>query len=204
MFCKKGVLRNFATFTGKHLCQSLFFNKLAGLRPSALLKKRLWHKCFPVKLAKFLRTPFFTEHLRWLLLWFILVTSIVVTCVTWASWFSGHRFKLEAENFTFHILQKNFPNFGMKILFLCSARSLRSFYFSLFCSQLIYTCSKHGVVQTLVKTSPKRIHIFSLFFSQAAYHCSVNSECNRVKGCIIIMIRNNHLISNNHYVLLIT
>ena len=26
MFCKKGVLRNFAKFTGKHLCQSLFFN----------------------------------------------------------------------------------------------------------------------------------------------------------------------------------
>ena len=27
---KKGVLRNFAKFTGKHLCQSLFFNTLAG------------------------------------------------------------------------------------------------------------------------------------------------------------------------------
>ena len=27
-FCIKGVLRNFAKFTGKHLCQSLFFNKL--------------------------------------------------------------------------------------------------------------------------------------------------------------------------------
>ena len=30
VFCKKGVLRNFAKFTGKHLCQSLFFNKVAG------------------------------------------------------------------------------------------------------------------------------------------------------------------------------
>ena len=28
MFCKKGVLRNFAKFTGKHLCQSLFLIKL--------------------------------------------------------------------------------------------------------------------------------------------------------------------------------
>ena len=36
---KKGVLRNFAKFTGKHLCQSLFFNKVAGLRPATLLKK---------------------------------------------------------------------------------------------------------------------------------------------------------------------
>ena len=30
LFCKKGVLRNFTKFTGKHLCQSLFFNKVAG------------------------------------------------------------------------------------------------------------------------------------------------------------------------------
>ena len=44
VFCKKGVLRNFAKFTGKHLCQSLFFNKVADLR------------------------PFFIEHLWWLIL----------------------------------------------------------------------------------------------------------------------------------------
>ena len=31
VFCRKGVLRNFAQFTGKHLCQSLFFNKVTGL-----------------------------------------------------------------------------------------------------------------------------------------------------------------------------
>ena len=55
---RKGVLRNFAKFTGKHLCQSLFFNKVAGLRPTTLLKKRLRQRCFPVNFAKFLRTPF--------------------------------------------------------------------------------------------------------------------------------------------------
>ena len=27
---RKGVLRNFAKFTGKHLCQAVFFNKVAG------------------------------------------------------------------------------------------------------------------------------------------------------------------------------
>ena len=32
VFCKKCVLRIFTKFTGKHLCQSLFFNKVAGLR----------------------------------------------------------------------------------------------------------------------------------------------------------------------------
>ena len=30
-----------------------------GLRPATLLKKRLWLRSFPVKFAKFLRTPFF-------------------------------------------------------------------------------------------------------------------------------------------------
>ena len=63
VFCKKGFLNNFANFTGKHLCQSLFFNKVRGLRPATLLKKRLWHRCFPVNFAKFLRTPFLIEHL---------------------------------------------------------------------------------------------------------------------------------------------
>ena len=29
---KKGILEDFAKFTGKHLCQSLFFNKFASLR----------------------------------------------------------------------------------------------------------------------------------------------------------------------------
>ena len=65
-FCKKGVLRNFAKFTGKHLCQGLFFNKVA--KACNLLKKSLRHRCFPVNFAKFPRTPFFTEHLWWLLL----------------------------------------------------------------------------------------------------------------------------------------
>ena len=60
MFCKTGVLRNFAKLPGKHLCQSFFFNKVAGLSPATLLKKRLWHRCFLVNLAKFQRTPFFT------------------------------------------------------------------------------------------------------------------------------------------------
>ena len=41
----------------KHLCQRLFFNKVVDLRPATLLKKRLWHRCFPENFAKYLRTP---------------------------------------------------------------------------------------------------------------------------------------------------
>ena len=40
LFCKEGVLENLAKFTGKHLFQSLLFNKVAGPKPAALLKKR--------------------------------------------------------------------------------------------------------------------------------------------------------------------
>ena len=63
-----GVLRNFAKLTGKDLCQGLFFNKVAGLRPAILFKKRLWHRCFPVNFAKIFKNNFFTEHFRWLFL----------------------------------------------------------------------------------------------------------------------------------------
>ena len=41
MFCKKGVLGSFTKFTGKHLCQSLFLNKIAGLRPATIKKEAL-------------------------------------------------------------------------------------------------------------------------------------------------------------------
>ena len=41
VFCKKGVLWNFAKFTEKHLYQSFFFNKVADLRCATLLKETL-------------------------------------------------------------------------------------------------------------------------------------------------------------------
>ena len=48
MFCKNGVLRNFAKFIRKHLCQRLFFNKITGTGSDS---------CFPVNFANFLRAP---------------------------------------------------------------------------------------------------------------------------------------------------
>ena len=43
VFCKKGVLRKIAKFTGKPLCQSLFFIKSAGLRPE-ISKSTFFHR----------------------------------------------------------------------------------------------------------------------------------------------------------------
>ena len=79
VFYKNSVLRNFAKFTGKHLGQGLFFNKVAGLRPKAcnFIKKRLWHRYFHVNFAKFLRTAFLIEHLWWMLLF-----SIISFCLS--------------------------------------------------------------------------------------------------------------------------
>ena len=57
---KRDVLKNFAKFTEKYLCWSLFFR----MRSATLLRKRTQDRCFPVNFAKFFRTPFFMEHLR--------------------------------------------------------------------------------------------------------------------------------------------
>ena len=44
------------------------FLKVAGFRPGNLVKKRLWHRCFPVNFVKFLRTPFLQNTSRRLIL----------------------------------------------------------------------------------------------------------------------------------------
>ena len=56
---KKTVLKNFAIFTGKHLYWShflIFTFHVLDLPACNFIKKRLQHKFFPVKFAKFLRT----------------------------------------------------------------------------------------------------------------------------------------------------
>ena len=45
------------------------FNKPAGLGLQPF-KKILQHRCFRIQFAKFLRTPFFTKEIQWLLLRF--------------------------------------------------------------------------------------------------------------------------------------
>ena len=39
VFCKKDVLRDFANLTGKHMCQSLFINKVADQDQQLYLKR---------------------------------------------------------------------------------------------------------------------------------------------------------------------
>ena len=83
-FCKRGVLRNFAKLTRKHL------------RRLQLYYKSLWRRYFPVNFMKFLRTPIFIEHLWWLLL----------NCTEMAKYTCGLKHKIQCKNlakqFTLH------------------------------------------------------------------------------------------------------
>ena len=54
-------IQNYAKFTGKQLCQSF--------GSATLLKKRIWHRCFPVNFEKYFKNTFFIEILQWLLLY---------------------------------------------------------------------------------------------------------------------------------------
>ena len=58
--CKKGVLRNFTNFTGKHLRQSFFFNKDAGLRPKDcnFIKKETLALVFSCEFSQFSKNTF--------------------------------------------------------------------------------------------------------------------------------------------------
>ena len=58
MFCKKGVFRNFAKFTGKHLCQSLFFNKVAG-EACNFIKKETLVQLFSCEFCEISKNTFF-------------------------------------------------------------------------------------------------------------------------------------------------
>ena len=55
--CKK-VFLEVSKIHRKRPAPESLFNKVASLRPATLLKKRLWHRCFPVTFVKFLTTPF--------------------------------------------------------------------------------------------------------------------------------------------------
>ena len=62
---KKGVFKILTKFTGKHLCVCLFFNKVAGPRPSPcnFIKKEAQAQVFSCEFCKISKNTFSTEHL---------------------------------------------------------------------------------------------------------------------------------------------
>ena len=65
---KNALLKNFAKLARKHLCQSLFFNKVAYLGPATIWKKDSDTDVLLWILQKILKKPFYKEHPSWLLL----------------------------------------------------------------------------------------------------------------------------------------
>ena len=59
MFCKEDALKNLATFIGKPLWQSLFFNKIVAYKetPAEVFSFEYW---------EIFKITFFIEYLRWL------------------------------------------------------------------------------------------------------------------------------------------
>ena len=68
-FIKEGLFKNFLKLTGKitSVPESLF-DEAGCFQPATYLKKGPRHRYFPVKFARFLRTPFWWKPLEQLLL----------------------------------------------------------------------------------------------------------------------------------------
>ena len=70
--CKR-VITIFLEISQENTCATVSFLIKLQTRPATLLKKKLWHRCFSVNSAKFLRTPFLQNTSGRLLLelWFL-------------------------------------------------------------------------------------------------------------------------------------
>ena len=66
MFCKNSVFRNFTNFTGKHLYQSLFLNKVPGLYN--FIEKKTLAQMFSCEFCEISKNIFLHKTLWWLFL----------------------------------------------------------------------------------------------------------------------------------------
>ena len=147
VFYKKGVLKNFTKFT-----ESLFFNKVAGLRPETLLKKSVWHRYFHVNFAKFLRTRFLQNTSGRLLLSrhgpdkleaFELLKSVLIYCFR----MSSQRCNLNMCSSTVYLVPRFFTIVVKKLL--NSSATFFIFREKEFCFELKYLDEGGGVVVVL-------------------------------------------------------
>ena len=67
LLCKKVFLK-ISQNSQENTCTRASFLISCRRQPAASLKKRLWHRSFPVDFVEFIRIPSFIEHILWLLL----------------------------------------------------------------------------------------------------------------------------------------
>ena len=115
----------------------------------------LWHRCFPVNFAKFLRTPFLTEHLRWLLLHLGETAYFVYKLQNFNNWIQQ---KTISQVFFKHFIQ------GLEVAI--RRRSFTQNPWQLFVKKLI--CNKVVKCQTYKFTKKTLwhilLHVFCLHF----------------------------------------
>ena len=81
----RGVLKNFAEFTGKQLCQILSFNEVAGLRPAGLwsqacnfIKRENLEQVFSCEFCEAFKNSFLQNTSGRLLLIFLLDHKLIL------------------------------------------------------------------------------------------------------------------------------
>ena len=98
-FCKKGVLGKFASFTGKHLCWSLFFIELQTFSPATILKRDSNTDLFLWSLLNFYEN----------LIWNLRVTASETCSFTWIILCNNLLFRLKLVHcFSFCIINYGF------------------------------------------------------------------------------------------------
>ena len=149
------------------------------------IKKRPWRRCFPVNFVKFLRTPFLTEHLRWLLL--ILTYSylsrggfLFTYFKFWISWNQIKCNEIYLKLFSWNSLKEIFYSvsspYDMKIYFH-SIKNNFVFNKTYFHNSPFFIMSKHILIQ--LKQICIQQNIFSLyhfFFSSYQNICSFSQN----------------------------
>ena len=125
-------------------CASVSFLIKRGLKPVTLLKKRLWHWCFP---ARFLRTPYFTKHL-WATVYMKRSTLIIYTIDT-STYKKRQTKKIVLKTFNFRSVR-------------LSQTIRKSFFFLLLFEVGILFDSKLSGVQSLNST----MHLYNKHWGQ--------------------------------------
>ena len=138
MFYQKKCSYKLQKIHRKHLCQSLLFNKVAGLRAATLLKKKLRHRCFPLNSVQFLRTLYLQNTSARLLLILFVASFFYFPLSNIFASKKVDKWKTGFNHFTRYIMNTEHTNESLLCLFqgtlyfsgdavLCNA-----FYFSRF------------------------------------------------------------------------
>ena len=135
------------------------------LRPAILLKKRLWHRCFPRNFPKFLRTSS-TEHLRWLLLF---LTMPKKYCMRMNSNFTGNQSRKKSKHFQLFLILmlKKSGFFKVKLILF-----INNFYKHIFRSSRVQMFFRISALQNFAILRIKK---------------RLRHRCFRVKSCHMML-----------------